>query len=426
MTKKKTLNKNNFLDFQSTTPTDPDVLKIMNVVSSNFFANPHSSHNLGIASLELIKQSISLIQETLNSQDFMHIFTSGATESNNLFIRGLKDYLIENKLKALTLKTEHKCVLNSFHYLEKEGVQVEYLDVQDTGLVDLNYLKSKLDNVGLLSVMMVNNEIGTIQPIKEISKLTKEKGIIFHSDIAQAMGRREIDLDDLGVDAVSISGHKFYGPKGIGLLIINDYIKEFVKPLIVGGGQQDNFRSGTLPTPLCVGLARAIDLYQQEFFLTRLHHSHFIFADILLSGIRQIKGFKLNGIEASEDFYKTQRIASNLNLSFSKFEAFTLLNNLSSIQLSTGSACSAGEFDYSHVLRSLNLSDEELKGSIRVSQGTNTGNAMILLRDSLLRLHKESNNFTYRYDLNIDSSKFIKRNKRPKHQLYKILKYSFN
>ena len=139
-----------------------------------------------------------------------------------------------------------------------------------------------------------------------------------------------------------------------------------------------------------------------------------------------MKGFKLNGIEASEDFYKTQRIASNLNLSFSKFEAFTLLNNLSSILLSTGSACSAGEFDYSHVLRSLNLSDEELKGSFRVSQGTNSGNAMILLRDCLLKLHKEPKNYTYQYDLNFDSSKFIKRNKRPKHQLYKILKYSFN
>lgn len=426
MIKKKTLNQNNFLDFQSTTPTDPDVLKIMNKVSCNFFANPHSAHNLGMASLELIHQSISLIQEILNSQDYKHIFTSGATESNNLFIRGLKDYLIKNKLKALTLKTEHKCVLNSFHYLESEGVKVEYLDVQENGLVDLDYLNGKLNSVGLLSIMMVNNEIGTIQPIKNISKLTKEKGIIFHSDIAQAMGRRVIDLDDLGLDAVSISGHKFYGPKGIGLLIINDYIKEFVKPLIVGGGQQDNFRSGTLPTPLCVGLARAIDLYQQEYFLKLLHHKHYSFSDILLSGIRNIKGFKLNGIETSKDFYKTQRIASNLNLSFAGYEAISLLNNIPSIQLSTGSACSAGEFDYSHVLRGLNLSDENLRGSFRVSQGLNSGNAMILLRDGLLKLHQEPKNEGFQYDHDHDSSVYVKRNKRPKHELYKILKYSFN
>jgi len=426
MSKQKALHSNYFLDYQSTTPTDPDVLNIMNIVSRDFFANPHSAHGLGRASNDLIEQSISLIQQNLGSEDYKHIFTSGATESNNLFIRGLKDHLLKHRLKAVTVKTEHKCVLNSFHYLEKEGVEVQYIDVQTNGLIDLDYLSGQLENVGLLSIMMVNNEIGTIQPIKEISNLVKPKGIIFHSDIAQAMGRLPINLNDLGLDAVSISGHKFYGPKGVGLLIISDFIKDLVKPLILGGGQQDNLRSGTLPTPLCVGIARAIDLYQQMDFLIHQHHSQYSLWTNLFALVRERYNFTINGIEATEDITNTKRIAANLNICFENFEAFTLLNNLSEFHLSTGSACSSGEFDYSHVLRALKLPDEILKGSIRISQGHSSANAIINLRNKLVTLHKPSLKMPPAKDSGAQlSDLFLKRNRKPKHQLYKTLKYRY-
>ena len=181
-------NTNYFFDAQSTTPIDQEVLSVINEILSNGHANPHSSHRMGQHANQIIQKSIQSIQNNLGCEDYEVLFTSGATESNNLIIKGLRDYLYEHQLKALTLKTEHKCVLNSFDYLSRNGVEVEYLDVQKNGLVDLDILEKKLQGVGLLSVMYVNNEIGVVQPIHEISKRTRTKGVIFHSDIAQAMG----------------------------------------------------------------------------------------------------------------------------------------------------------------------------------------------------------------------------------------------
>ena len=239
----KTNNNNYFFDAQSTTPIDQEVLLTINEVLNNGHANPHSSHRMGRHANQVVQNSIEKIQLHLDCTDYEVLFTSGATESNNLIIKGLRDYLYEHQLKAITLKTEHKCVLNSFDYLSRNGVEVEYLDVQNNGLLDLNILERKLEGVGLLSVMYVNNEIGVVQPLPKISELARKKGVIIHSDIAQAMGRLPIKLEEIGIDAVSISGHKFYGPQGIGLAILNQELKSILKPIIVGGGQQSNLRS---------------------------------------------------------------------------------------------------------------------------------------------------------------------------------------
>jgi cysteine desulfurase len=379
-----------FFDAQSTTPTDPEVLDIMNLVSSQYFANPHSSHSLGRASDDLIKESTSLIKDNLKTNDFHHIYTSGATEANNFVIKGLKDYLLKNQLKALTFKTEHKCVLNSFDYLERAGVEVNYIDVEKDGIVNIKKLEPLLDNVGFISLMMVNNEIGTIQPLQELTNLTKPKGIFVHSDIAQAMGRLSLNIENLGLDAVSISGHKFYGPKGIGMAIISEDIKKKLKPLLLGGGQQDNLRSGTLPTPLCVGFASAVNLFQEKNFIEEQYLKHLKFSELLISELKKHNiSFSVNGHLASNNILETKRISSNLNLTFDGLEAITLMNNMPEFFISTGSACSAGEFDYSHVLKSLDLSYEKLKNSVRISFDKNTlEKDVIKLSDKLLTIHK--------------------------------------
>ena len=361
-------NTNYFFDAQSTTPIDREVLSVINQILSNGHANPHSSHRMGQNANQIIQNSIEKIQLNLDCSDYEVLFTSGATESNNLIIKGLRDYLYEHQLKALTLKTEHKCVLNSFDYLSRNGVEVEYLDVQKDGLLDLNYLESKLNGVGLISVMYVNNEIGVVQPIQKISKLAHSKGAIIHSDIAQAMGRLPVQLETLELDAVSISGHKFYGPQGIGLAILNQELKSILKPIIVGGGQQSNLRSGTIPTALCAGIAKSVELFQNIDFLNKQYFNHFSLFNYFLENLKKEKiYFLINGILPSSDINNTPRVPSNINIAFTQFDAISLMNKLPNFMISTGSACSAGEFDYSHVLKALNLSFDDLKNSVRIS-----------------------------------------------------------
>jgi len=364
----KTNNNNYFFDAQSTTPIDSEVLSVINEILSNGHANPHSSHRMGQHAHQIIQRSIQKIQQNLDCLDYEVLFTSGATESNNLIIKGLRDYLYEHQLKAVTLKTEHKCVLNSFDYLARNGVEVEYLDVQNDGLLDLNLLEKKLDGAGLLSVMYVNNEIGVVQPIQEISKLAHTKGAIIHSDIAQAMGRLPVQLEKLGLDAVSISGHKFYGPQGIGLAILNQELKSILKPLIVGGGQQSNLRSGTMPTALCAAIAKSVELFQNKEFIESQYANHLSLFNHFIDELKKEKiVFSINGSLPSTDIFKTSRVPSNINIAFAQFDAFSLMNKLPNFMISTGSACSAGEFDYSHVLKALNLSFDDLKNSVRIS-----------------------------------------------------------
>ena len=348
-------NSSYFFDAQSTTPIDETVLDVLNSVYRNTYANPHSSHRFGLQAGDIIKQSVQTIKEILNCHDHEVIFTSGATESNNFIIKGIRDYLHDHQLKALTIKTEHKCVLNSFDHLERNGVEVVYLDVEKDGLINLDTFERHLNGVGFISIMYVNNEIGVVQPLKEISSLTRSKGIILHSDIAQAMGRLPIDFNEIDFDAVSISGHKFYGPKGVGLAIINQELKSILKPIIHGGGQQSNLRSGTLPTALCAGLTKCIELYQNENFLHAQHLNHLKLFNHFLQKLNDAKiSYSLNGPKPSEELISSKRVSCNLNIAFD-------------YMISTGSACSAGEFDYSHVLRGLKLSNESLQKSVRIS-----------------------------------------------------------
>ena len=361
-------NSSYFFDAQSTTPIDETVLDVLNSVYRNSFANPHSSHRFGLQAGNIIKQSVQTITEILNCHDHEVIFTSGATESNNFIIKGLRDYLHDHQLKALTIKTEHKCVLNSFDHLERNGVEVVYLDVEKDGLINLDTFEKHLNGVGFISIMYVNNEIGVVQPLKEISSLARSKGIIFHSDIAQAMGRLPIDFNKIDFDAVSISGHKFYGPKGVGLAIINQELKSILKPIIHGGGQQSNLRSGTLPTALCAGLAKCIEQYQNENFLKTQHLNHLNLFNHFLQKLNKAKiSYSLNGSNPSQELLVTKRLPCNLNIAFEKYDATNFMSKLSNFMISTGSACSAGEFDYSHVLRGLGLSNESLQKSVRIS-----------------------------------------------------------
>ena len=385
-------NNNYFFDAQSTTPIDGEVLSVINEILSNGHANPHSSHRMGQHANQIIQRSIEKIQQNLDCLDYEVLFTSGATESNNLIIKGLRDYLYEHQLKAVTLKTEHKCVLNSFDYLARNGVEVEYLDVQNDGLLDLNYLEKNLNNVGLLSVMYVNNEIGVVQPIQEISKLARTKGAIIHSDIAQAMGRLPVQLEKLGLDAVSISGHKFYGPQGIGLAILNQELKSILKPLIVGGGQQSNLRSGTMPTALCAAIAKSVELFQNKEFIELQYANHLSLFNHFIDELKKEKiVFSINGSLPSTDIFKTSRVPSNINIAFAQFDAFSLMNKLPNFMISTGSACSAGEFDYSHVLKALNLSFDDLKNSVRISfEKSSNLQELEKLLEAITEIHQKS------------------------------------
>ena len=388
----KTNNNNYFFDAQSTTPIDGEVLSVINEILSHGHANPHSSHRMGQHANQIIQRSIEKIQQNLDCLDYEVLFTSGATESNNLIIKGLRDYLYEHQLKAVTLKTEHKCVLNSFDYLARNGVEVEYLDVQNDGLLDLNYLEKNLNNVGLLSVMYVNNEIGVVQPIQEISKLARTKGAIIHSDIAQAMGRLPVQLEKLGLDAVSISGHKFYGPQGIGLAILNQELKSILKPLIVGGGQQSNLRSGTMPTALCAAIAKSVELFQNKEFIELQYANHLSLFNHFIDELKKEKiVFSINGSLPSTDIFKTSRVPSNINIAFAQFDAFSLMNKLPNFMISTGSACSAGEFDYSHVLKALNLSFDDLKNSVRISfEKSSNLQELEKLLEAITEIHQKS------------------------------------
>jgi cysteine desulfurase len=253
----------------------------------------------------------------------------------------------------------------------------------------LDLLEKKLQGVGLLSVMYVNNEIGVVQPIHEISKRTRTKGVIFHSDIAQAMGRLPINLESLSLDAVSISGHKFYGPQGVGLAILNSELKSILKPLILGGGQQSNLRSGTLPTALCAAISKSVELFQNSNFLNTQYESHYSLFNHFIHKLDEAQiPYSINGVSPSDNIANTQRVPSSINIAFSKFDAFTLMSKLPNFMISTGSACSAGEFDYSHVLKALDLSFDDLKSSVRVSfeKDTKTEDLQRLI-EALIDLH---------------------------------------
>ena len=370
-----------YLDYQATTPVDEKILKKMIPYFSEYFGNPHSNnHEFGRSANNAVDEARANVANLINAETNEIIFTSGATESNNFAIKSIaKDYF-EKECQIITAKTEHKCVLESCHELEKEGFQVTYLDVDEDGIIKLSELENLLkEKKALVSIMHANNEIGVLQPIKEIGELCKKYSSIFHSDIAQSIGTQKIDVVEMNIDACSISAHKIYGPKGIGSLYISNHIKNTLRPLMSGGGQEMNLRSGTLSPALCVGLGEACrDISQNREKYTK----HFEeIKSVLLSGLINSKiNYEINGSVE-------KRIPNNLNISIKGKVAEQLFNFMPDFALSSGSACTSGTIERSHVLSAMKLDNARIDGSFRISAGRNT------TKDEIKELISSLNNY---------------------------------
>ena len=356
-----------YADYQATTPVDPRVVEKMAPYWREAFGNPHSSdHTVGWRAAETVREAASSVAALIGADADELIFTSGATEANNLALFGLARRAPAGRRRILVSAIEHKCVLAAARSLaEREGFTVERVPVDGEGFVDLSALADRLDETVLVvSVMAVNNEVGTIQDIPCIAELIAPHGAVFHCDAAQAPCAMDMSELATHADLVSLSGHKMYGPQGIGALYIRRDVQEHIEPLIYGGGQQNGLRSGTVPLPLCIGMATAVELVrapegaeerrrlarQRDSFIRLLQSSRFPVA--------------VNG--PSSD----RRHPGNANLRFDGFSAQDILGSLQpQLAASTGAACTSGIPEPSHVLRALGLSEAEAESSIRFSFG---------------------------------------------------------
>jgi cysteine desulfurase len=352
-----------YLDNHATTPVDPRVLEAMLPYFTEKFGNPHSvSHLYGYEAEEGVELAREQIAALIGAEAREIVFTSGATESNNLAIRGAATFPAQRRRHIVTAVTEHKCVIESVRRLEREGCRVTWLPVDAKGHVNLDELDGAItDETLLVSVMAVNNEIGTIEPLAEIGALCHAKGAWFHTDAAQAFGKIPLDVAAMNVDLMSISGHKIYGPKGIGALYVRRRPRVRLAPLFDGGGQERGHRSGTLPAPLCVGLGMAAEIARQDMPAEAARLSGL--ADRLRQGILgRLDGVRLNGDPMA-------RVPGNLNMSFDSVDAAALIGALTSVALSSGSACTSAVIEPSHVLRAIGLSDEAARASLRFGIG---------------------------------------------------------
>ena len=352
-----------YLDYQATTPCDPRVVEAMIPYFSERFGNPHSrNHIYGWDAEEAVEKARSQVATLIGADPRDVIFTSGATESNNLALKGVARFYKEKKKHIITCVTEHKCVLDSCRHLEQEGFTVTYLPVQPNGLIDLAVLRDAIraDTV-MVSIMAVNNEIGVIQPLKDIGALCREKGVFFHTDAAQAFGKIPLDVEAMNIDLMSISGHKIYGPKGIGALYVRRKPRVRLDALIHGGGQERGMRSGTLPTPLCVGLGVASQIAAAEM-ATESERIKMLYDRFYHTIMSQLDEVYLNGDA-------THRYWGNLNLSFSYVEGEGLMMGIKSLCVSSGSACTSASLEPSYVLHALGVEDELAHTSLRIGFG---------------------------------------------------------
>jgi cysteine desulfurase len=352
-----------YLDYQATTPCDPRVVEKMLPYFTESFGNAHSvTHSYGWQSEEAVELAREQIAELIGAEAKEIIFTSGATESNNLAIKGLARVYGEKKSHVITLATEHKCVIEAAKSLGRSGFTVTILGVRPDGLIDLDELAAAITEQTLLvSVMAVNNEIGVIQPLAEIGALCKSRNVFFHSDGAQALGKIPLDVNALNLDLLSLSSHKIYGPKGVGALYVRRKPRVHLAPEMDGGGQERGLRSGTLPTPLIVGFGEACRIAGLE--MTEEGERLRSLRDRLFQGIAgRLEGVSLNG-------HRDRRIPGNLNLSFAWVEGDQLLRGLTDVAVSTGSACSAATLEPSYVLRALGLNSELAHASLRIGLG---------------------------------------------------------
>ena len=352
-----------YLDYQATTPMDPRVLEAMMPYFTHKFGNSGSrSHAYGWEAEEGTEKARGQVAKLIGADEKEVIFTSGATESNNLAIRGVAEFYKDRKNHIITTVTEHKCVLDTCRHLEQQGFEVTYLPVKQDGLLDLDVLRAAItDKTVLVSVMAVNNEIGVIQPLAEIGRICRENKVFFHTDAAQAAGKIPLDVEALNIDLMSISGHKIYGPKGIGALYVRRKPRVRLVPMIVGGGQERGFRSGTLPTPLCVGLGEAAEICMKEMDAEAKRLKKL--QERMLTGLRA----KLTDIVVNGDL--EHRIPGNLNISFAYVEGESLMMGIKNLAVSSGSACTSASLEPSYVLRALGVEEEMAHTSLRIGLG---------------------------------------------------------
>jgi cysteine desulfurase len=351
-----------YLDYSATTPVDPRVAQKMIPYLTEFFGNPASrSHAFGWKAEEAVEGARGHVAALINADPKEIVWTSGATEGNNLAIKGAAHFYKTKGKHLITQKTEHKAVLDTFRELERQGFEATYLDVQPNGIVSLEDLKKAIrpDTI-LVSIMMVNNEIGVIHPVWEIAEICKAKGIIFHCDAVQGGGRVEIDMQKFKADLLTLTAHKMYGPKGIGALYIRRKPRVRIEAQIHGGGHERGFRSGTLATHQIVGFGEAARLAKLE--MATDNERIRALRDRLWNGMKDIEEVYVNG-----DMEK--RIPHNLNVSFNFVEGESLIMAVKDIAVSSGSACTSASLEPSYVLRALGRSDELAHSSIRMTLG---------------------------------------------------------
>ncbi|AGF52404.1 NifS protein [Synechocystis sp. PCC 6803] len=379
-----------YFDNHATTALDPRVLEAMLPYLTEQYGNAGSAHFYGWQASAAIKQARQEIAETMGAQPEEIIFTSGATEANNLAIRGVAEAYFAQGKHLVTVETEHQAVLAPCRYLETLGFEVTYLSVQSSGLVDLTELEKALrpDTI-LVSVMAANNEIGVLQPLKEIGALCRQRSIIFHCDGAQALGKIPLDVHQLNIDLLSFTGHKIHGPKGIGGLYRRQNPGVRLAPQLLGGGQEGNFRSGTLPVPLIVGLAKALTIAGETLVSEGDRQRQL--RDQLWQGLAKISGVVLNG-----DY--EQRLPGNLNVSITGVDPKALLTTLQPrLALSSGSACSSYRTEASHVLYALGRDKTSAQASLRFGLSRFTteieiDQAIAIVTDTVARLRADASN----------------------------------
>ncbi|XP_055376379.1 cysteine desulfurase, mitochondrial-like [Condylostylus longicornis] len=352
-----------YLDAQATTPMDPRVLDAMLPYMLNLFGNPHSrTHAYGWETEKAVEDARKQVADLIGADPREIIFTSGATESNNISVKGVARFYASRKKHVITTQTEHKCVLDSCRALENEGFKVTYLPVKQNGIIDMNELeKSITPETSLVSIMTVNNEIGVKQPVSDIGALCRSKKVFFHTDAAQAVGKIPIDVNKMNIDLMSISGHKLYGPKGIGALFVRRKPRVRLEPIQSGGGQERGLRSGTVPAPLVVGLGKACQLAIEE-----IDYDHkwieFLSNRLIDKITSQLPQVIRNGDPK-------QTYSGCVNLSFAYVEGESLLMALKDVALSSGSACTSASLEPSYVLRAIGADEDLAHSSIRFGIG---------------------------------------------------------
>lgn len=352
-----------YLDNQATTQMDPLVIEETYKMFKEEFGNPHSrSHEYGWNSERIVENARAEIAKLINAQSEEIIFTSGATESNNLALKGLAEFYGSDKNHIITLKTEHKCIIETCRYLESQDYNITFLSPDKDGIIDPETIANVItDKTLAVSIMALHNEIGVIQDIERIGKICRDKNVFFHTDAAQAFGKIPLDVEKMNIDLLSISSHKIYGPKGIGALYVRKKSPRVkLKPIIHGGGQERGMRSGTLPTPIIHGFGIAAKIAYQQMD-TDYNHAKSL-SEYFIAEITKIPHVYLNGS-------REKRYPGNINFSFAYIEGESLLMALKGIAVSSGSACTSASLEPSYVLKALGLKDELAHSSIRFGIG---------------------------------------------------------